>query len=52
MKEEFKAPLLTLIKTVVSALIVFGSSIVGSWLGTDPTIACLGASVGTAVLVG
>lgn len=52
MKEDLKAPLWTLIKTVVSALIVFGSSIIGQWLGSDPTIACLGASIGTAVLVG
>ena len=52
MKDEVKAPLLTLIKTVVSALIVFGSSIIGSWLGSDPTVACLGASIGTAIIVG
>ncbi len=51
MKEELKTPLMTLIKTVVSALLVFGSSILGQWLGSDPTIACVGASVGTAVLV-
>lgn len=50
MKDEIKAPLVTLIKTLVSALIVFGSSLLSSWLGSDSSaLALLGASVGTAI---
>lgn len=52
MNDVTKKSLVTLIKTVVSALIVFGSSLLSQFLGTDSTIVgALGASVGTAVLV-
>nr|CAI9751029.1 hypothetical protein YJOPZNRJ_YJOPZNRJ_CDS_0003 [Microvirus sp.] len=52
MKDEIKAPLFTLIKAVVSALIVFGSTVLGQLLGSDGSaLAVLGASVGTSVLV-
>lgn len=55
MKESLKAPLLTLIKSLVSAVIVFGSAVLGNWLGdagSASAVALLGASVGTSVLVG
>lgn len=53
MKDTLKAPLLTLIKSLVSAVIVFGSAILGNWLGADNSaVAMLGASVGTSILVG
>lgn len=52
MKDELKAPLATLIKAVVSALIVFGSSVLGAFLGGDSnTLALLGASIGTSVVL-
>ena len=53
MKENLKAPLFTLIKSLVSAIIVFGSAVLGNWLGDGGSaVALLGASVGTSVLVG
>lgn len=53
MKDSLKAPLFTLIKSLVSAIIVFGSAVLGNWLGdSTSTVAMLGASVGTSILVG
>lgn len=53
MKESLKAPLFTLIKSLVSAIIVFGSAVLGNWLGdSGSAVALLGASFGTSVLVG
>ena len=52
MKDEIKAPLFTLIKAVVSALIVFGSTVLGQLLGSDGTaLSVLGGSVATSVFV-
>lgn len=49
MKDELKAPLATLIKAVISALVVFGSSVLSAYLGNGDSVALLGASVGTAI---
>ena len=52
MKESLKAPLLTLIKSLVSAVIVFGSAVLGNWLGdggsADPLLLFPGSQIGRA----
>lgn len=52
MNDKIKAPLLTLIKSIVSAIIVFGSAVLGNWLGDSNVVTALGASVGTSILLG
>lgn len=49
MRDELKSPLVTLIKAVVSALVVFGSSFLSAYFGNGDTVALLGASIGTAI---
>lgn len=50
MSENTEKVILTFVKAVLSALVVAVSSLVGSKFG-EPTVAILGASIGTSVAV-